>query len=370
MDRCGSCLKALKKTQSRMSCSQCHVKFHLKCFRSDESGVICNSCLFNNDTQDGAEKDQQQHVHQYDIPELKELISKKGLKILHQNIRGLLANKSIICQILAGFRNIYIFSVSETHLSPEREAEAQIEGYTFIAKSRASSQGGGVGVHISSSIPFQRRLDLELEDIECIWIELLFPKSKGFLVGIIYRPPDSSKHLCVNFNCKFESMLSSASAENKECILTGDINCNYLVSSDHKEIKSILAYFGLKQLITSPTRITRESKTLIDVICSNEPHNISSVKVIPAGLSDHELIGCARKLNNVKFKPRIITCRNFAKYDPKLFCEDVNSANLEDVYSSNSVNEAWASFETFSNDVSTSMLPLFQRRSKADGVLG
>ena len=118
MDRCGSCLKALKKTQSRMSCSQCHVKFHLKCFRSDESGVICNSCLFNNDTQDGAEKDQQQDVHQYDIPELNELISKKGLKILHQNIRGLLANKSIICQILAGFRNIYIFSVSETHLSP------------------------------------------------------------------------------------------------------------------------------------------------------------------------------------------------------------------------------------------------------------
>ena len=197
-----------------------------------------------------------------------------------------MANKSIICQILAGFRDIHIFSVSETHLSPEREAEAQIEGYTFIAKSRASSQGGGIGVYISSSIPFQRRLDLKLEDIECIWIELLFPKSKGFLVGIIYRPPDSSKHLSVNFNCKFESMVSSVSAENKECILTGDINCNYLVSSDHKEIKSILAFFGLKQLITSPTRITRESKTLIDVICSNEPHNISTVKVIPAGLSN------------------------------------------------------------------------------------
>ena len=132
-DRCGSCLKVLKKTQSRMSCSQCHVKFHLKCFRSDKSGVICNSCLFNNNTQDGAEKDQKQDVHQYDIPELSELISKKGLKILHQNIRGLLANKSIICQILAGFRNIHIFSVSETHLFPEREAEAKIEGYTFIA---------------------------------------------------------------------------------------------------------------------------------------------------------------------------------------------------------------------------------------------
>ena len=115
-------------------------------------------------------------------------------------------------------------------------------------------------------------MDLEQEDIECIWTEILFPKTKSFLVGIIYRPPDSSKHLCANFNCKFESMLSTISAENKECILSGDINCNFLVSSDHKEMKSILTYFGLKQLIISPTRITRESKTLIDVICSNVPH--------------------------------------------------------------------------------------------------
>ena len=117
------------------------------------------------------------------------------------------------------------------------------------------------------------------------------------------------------------------SAENKERILPGDINCNYLVSSDHKEIKSILTSFGLKQLITSPTRITRESKTLIDVICSNEPHNIYSVKVIPAGLSDHELIGCVRKLNNVKFNPR-----NFANYDPKLFCEELNSMNFDEFF--------------------------------------
>ena len=119
---------------------------------------------------------------------------------------------------------------------PESEAEVQIEGYTFIAKSRDSGQGGGVGVYISSSIPFQRRMDLEQEDVECIWIETLFPKTKCFLVGIIYRPPDSSKYLCVNFNCKFESVLSTVSAENKECILLGDINCNFWCPLITKEL--------------------------------------------------------------------------------------------------------------------------------------
>ena len=194
-------------------------------------------------------------------------------------------------------------------------------------------------------MPFHRRTDLEDEVIECIWIEILFPKTKSFLIGIVYRPPDSSKHLCADFSCKFESMLSTVSSEDKECILTGDINCNYLVPSDHKEIKSILASYGLKQLITTPTsRITRESKTLIDIICSNEPEKIYSVKVISAGLSDHELICCSCKVNNVKIHPRIITWRNFTNYDQKLFCEELESMNFNQVFASSCVNTAWSIF--------------------------
>ena len=124
---------------------------------------------------------------------------------------------------MGGFKNIHIFSVSETHLSRESES-----GLHVYCKSRDSGQGGGVGVSISSSIPFQRRMNLEEQDVKYIWIEVLFPKTKGFLVGITYRPLHSSKYLCVNFNCKFESMPSTVSAANKECILLGDIHCNFL----------------------------------------------------------------------------------------------------------------------------------------------
>lgn len=49
-------------------------------------------------------------------------------------------------------------------------------------------------------------------------------------------------------------------------------------------------------------------------------------------------------LNNVNFNPQIITCRNFANYDIEVYCKDLNAANLEDVYSSISMNETWASF--------------------------
>ena len=93
-----------------------------------------------------------------------------------------MANRSNICQILDGFRNIHIFSVSETHLPPESEAKVQIEGYTFIAKSRGTSsgQGGGVGVYISSSIPFQRRMDLEQEVLNASGLKFYFLKPKAF----------------------------------------------------------------------------------------------------------------------------------------------------------------------------------------------
>ena len=162
-------------------------------------------------------------LQQYDIPDLNEFSSRKGLKILHQNIRGLLTNKHSICQILDGLKNLHILSLSETHLSADDEVQAQIEGYAYIGKARTSGQGGGVGVYIPSSVPYQRRTDLEADDIECIWIEILFPKTKSFLIGIIYRPPDSSKHLCADFNCKFDAWMlyNTISVKTSKVSLTG-----------------------------------------------------------------------------------------------------------------------------------------------------
>eukprot|EP00794_Sanderia_malayensis_P002144 gene2144-2438_t len=306
----------------------------------NETEALCRSCLSKSvEVHTGEIVTVNQD--QYELPELTDLLARKGLKILHQNIRGLLTHKQNLCHILGDFKGIHILSLSETHLAADEEAEAQIIGYDFLGKPRISGQGGGVGIYISQSVPFQRRLDLEDDNIECIWIEILFPKSKGFLIGVIYRPPDSSKHLPETFNETFESMLSKVISEDKECILTGDINCNYLERSDHKELKAIFSSFNLKQLISSPTRITKESKTLIDVICCNETQNISLVKVIPAGLSDHELIGCSRKMHNVKLQSKTITCHNYSNYSPNLLCDDLKTANFEDVFRATSANHAW-----------------------------
>ena len=72
-----------------------------------------------------------------------------------------------------------------------------------------------------------------------------------------------------------DSVLSLISVEGKELSLLGDINCNYLGKKNNTEVKSIFTLYGLKQLITVATRITKESSTLIDVILTNKPSRVT-----------------------------------------------------------------------------------------------
>ena len=46
-----------------------------------------------------------------------------------------------------------------------------------------------------------------------------------------------------------------------------------------------------------------------------------------------------RKINNLKEQPRVIKCRNYAKYDPKIFCSDLKKIPWDTVLSSTNVDE-------------------------------
>lgn len=70
-------------------------------------------------------------------------------------------------------------------------------------------------------------------------------------------------------------MLSMASESSQEIILLGDMNVNYLVPEDNKEFKSILNLFGFIQMINKP--ITQFTKTLIDIIATNNESSISGI---------------------------------------------------------------------------------------------
>ena len=134
--------------------------------------------------------------------------------MFHQNVRGLFGNLGHVSELLQSFPGIDILSLSETHIEAGLEQEEAIydmPGYSFISRPRRSGKGGGVGAYNVDGIGWDRRHDLENDNTEAIWLEIRPKDSKTFLVGIMYRPPDSSKYLSKDFNIHLNNMLSKVS---------------------------------------------------------------------------------------------------------------------------------------------------------------
>ena len=61
-----------------------------------------------------------------------------------------------------------------------------------------------------------------------------------------------------NFSEVSEEQLTNVVKTNKEIIILGDFNIDYN-KTDNRDFKSLLNIFGLKQVITEPTRTTETS---------------------------------------------------------------------------------------------------------------
>lgn len=227
------------------------------------------------------------------VPELGNLLNGRGMKIVHQNIHGLELHKSNLEEIIASYRGIDLIGLSETHMNTNISSdEVYLDGYNLERLDRVCGKAGRVAVYVNDKLPnYCRRDDPECKNIECTWIEVLLPKLRGILVGNIYRPPDSSAYLSKDFNDKLTEILSIVLAENKEVLILGDLNCNFLEPNAQKQVKQIFDMFGLTQVIQRATRVTKDSKSLIDLAFTSNPERITKSGIIPLHLSDHDMIG-------------------------------------------------------------------------------
>ncbi|XP_057299399.1 uncharacterized protein LOC130630019 [Hydractinia symbiolongicarpus] len=188
-------------------------------------------------------------------------------------------------------------------------------------------------------------------------------RTKG-VGGCIYRPPDSSNYLPKDFNKFFKDMLIKVNTLSMETFLLGDINANYNVKSSHKELKEIIKSQGFYQIVEKATRITAETKTLIDVILTNKRSNVKVTDVIPLSLSDHDCVLCVTKINHNKIPHRTIKCRNYAKYNHEDFQEDLRSRDWSRLYMMTNVNAAWLYFKQILFLILDKHAPTIEKRVK------
>ena len=110
------------------------------------------------------------------------------------NINSLLPKTDELREIARKTRATVI-GITESKLDGSvLDREINIDGYELV-KSDQNRHGGGVACYIRSDISFNVRGDDFSSEIENIFLDILHPKTKPILIGILYRPPDQSKFL-------------------------------------------------------------------------------------------------------------------------------------------------------------------------------
>ena len=217
--------------------------------------------------------------------------------------------------------------ICETFIKPNTPQTAfNIAGYKFFHVDRTISSRGGVGVYIRSEYPAKLiKLPNDLAQPEMIFVEITVGVVK-MAVGIIYKSPliPYSVFAAIHENVAF------VTSKYEHCVLLGDMNIDHL-KTDSSSLKFFNSYvtepFAFTQIVDKPTRITASTSTLIDIILASNSDNVKAHGVVDTpGISDHCLIFMAYSLKKPKFKPKILTRRDFRNFDEKSFVRDMEMA--------------------------------------------
>ena len=134
---------------------------------------------------------------------------------------------------------------------------------------RTTRTGGGVVMYIPDNVSFKQRHDLEVTNLEAVWIDISL-RGKTVLIGGFYRPPNSSAGY---FDLIDESFDRAINAGIADTVILGDIIFNMFNASNNKMLDLIQQY-DLKQLIEEPTHFTENSASLLDLILVRNQKNI------------------------------------------------------------------------------------------------
>jgi hypothetical protein len=287
-ESCAICRKQDKR-KITLSCSQCNVNYRRACHNSKypkhESNIqswVCSKCNFkplNIDTpiDDPSEKQQ--------------CNLSRGIKIGHLNVRDLLSKSKLIKTIIARVR-YDVFTISETWLWYNNEdSEIKIDGYEVIRCDRPSvksynKRGGGSLAYVNKKYELteMKHNFTNPDKVQVVKFSIHKQYMKPILILSIYRVADTP----ATFIKQLETEVLQST--DKEMFIVGDLNIDQLAPWEN-QLKPIITSYGLQQLITTLTRVTEKTNTLIDVIITNSPHfDIKTAGVTRSGISDHDIV--------------------------------------------------------------------------------
>ncbi|MCP3900406.1 MAG: RNA-directed DNA polymerase [Desulfobacteraceae bacterium] len=282
-------------------------------------------------------------IHPNPGPESKDVYT--DLSLCHVNIRSLKSRDrfGFVYKMLHIKKElttkIDIITVSETWLSnQDNSALYTLKGYQKpFRRDREAINGpigyGGVLAWVSNTVACKRRRDLELENIEAMWLELRASNNK-ILLCIAYRPPTKQDF--------WEVLQQNIDIVNQtpgtKVLLTGDFNSDPDTVEGQK--MSTFTYVNnMTTHIAQPTRISPTSQSVLDQIISNIPQMIKSTSVSdgPISTNDHCTVYAKILFRTRKQKAYTHIMWDYRNADFQTFRKDISQfdwdslLNVEDV---------------------------------------
>ncbi|MEW8185640.1 MAG: reverse transcriptase family protein [Candidatus Thiodiazotropha endolucinida] len=208
---------------------------------------------------------------------------------------------------------------------------------------RNERTGGGVAVYIRDSISFKRRSDLEIPNLEAVWVEISL-RCKTILIGGFYRPPNSPVEY---FNRIIESLDRACNTNINDMVILGDFNYNMQCVNNNK-IYELMQQYNLKQLIQEPTHFTESSESLIDLILVRNVNNVITSGVYDTFLESqvryHCPVICILKFNKCLPKSYKRRVWNYDKADFNLFRNLLSNVDWNCIIDENDIDKSVEKF--------------------------
>lgn len=170
-------------------------------------------------------------------------------------------------------------------------------GYTLISEyCRKEHKLGGVAIYCKDNLINNiEAIDItnhcQEKLLEAAMARITIKGKHLYLLGV-YRPPGVNIQTSLDI---LSNILDHSKAHSKLFILTGDINIDHLKPNnpDSLMLDNELAMQNIRRLPLPPTRITPDTSTSIDCICTNIPEHDLSATILQTGLSDHTAQMCS-----------------------------------------------------------------------------
>ena len=269
------------------------------------------------------------------------------LKFAHLNSVSIPLHRD---EIYRAIKNLDIIAFSETNIKHDTPSHLyKFEGFKLFHVNREGRNNGGVGVLIKNELAkHAKKITVNYKELqpELIFVETEINNIK-VLISCIYKSPSTRYGVYGDI----AEILAFMSTKYDHCIIAGDMNIDFLRpnSAECRYFRNnIINPLSFTQIIDSPTRITADTCTLIDLILVNSPDSVKCSGTIDLpGISDHKLIYCSYSLKKQKFKPQIIKRRDFRKFAEDRFTTDMANVDWESIRNvvENNIDEATTRLE-------------------------